>query len=75
MTTPVTSLMEAGSVPASILRATKATVEVIDMTGRVLYRAGGAEASRRLATEGLAPGVYTVRVISGNAVITKKLVV
>lgn len=53
----------------------EATIEVIDMTGRVIVVRGIEDAKQGFSTEGMASGVYTVRIISGNAVTTSKLVV
>ena len=54
-----------------------ATVEVVDMTGRIIAAQTnlGRDAKSCVSTAGMTPGVYTVRVISGNSVATRKLVV
>ena len=55
----------------------EATVEVVDMTGRVIIAQtnSGRDAKSCVSTAGMAPGVYTIRVISGNSVAKRKLVV
>ena len=49
-----------------------ATVQVIDMTGRVVV---STDVARGVSTNGIAPGVYVMRLIDGNDVKTQKIVV
>ena len=49
-----------------------ATVQVVDMMGRVVCNG---EAARHIATEGMAQGVYVIRLIDGDNVKTQKIVV
>ena len=48
------------------------TLQVIDMTGRVVRCA---DVARNVSTNGMAPGVYVLRLINGNDVKTQKIVV
>ena len=49
-----------------------ATVQVIDMTGRVVV---STDVARGVSTNGIAPGVYVMRLIDGNDVKTQKILV
>ncbi len=49
-----------------------ATVQVIDMTGRVVV---STDVARGVSTNGIAPGVYVMRLVDGNDVKTQKIVV
>ena len=49
-----------------------ATVQVIDMMGRVVV---STDVARGVSTNGIAPGVYVMRLIDGNDVKTQKIVV
>lgn len=49
-----------------------ATLQVVDMTGRILVNTKGAN---RLSTAGMTPGVYVIRMVNGEKVKTQKIVV
>jgi hypothetical protein len=49
-----------------------ATLQVIDMTGRVIVCR---DAARNVSTSGMTAGVYVLRLINGNDVKVQKLVV
>ena len=51
-----------------------ATLQVIDMMGRVIVSRAG-DVSRNVSTSGMAPGMYVLRLINGNNVMTQKIVV
>ncbi len=48
------------------------TLQVIDMTGRVVYQG---DAMNRVSTAGMAPGVYVLRIVNGENVRTQKIVI
>ena len=47
-------------------------LQVIDMMGRVIV---SRDAARYVSTNGVAPGVYVLRLIDGDSVRTQKIVV
>ena len=47
-------------------------LQVIDMTGRVVYQG---DAMNRVSTAGMAPGVYVLCLVNGEDVRTQKIVV
>ena len=49
-----------------------ATLQVVDVTGRTLLRANGAN---RVSTNGMAPGVYVLQLLQGEQMRTQKIVV
>lgn len=49
-----------------------ATLQVVDMMGRVLV---STDVARNLSTSGMAPGVYVLRLVNGENVKTQKIVV
>ena len=49
-----------------------ASIQLIDITGRVVYCG---EATETISTFGMVPGLYVLRMTSGNAVRTQKIVV
>lgn len=49
-----------------------ATLQVVDMTGRILVNTKGAN---RLSTAGMTQGVYVIRLVNGEKVKTQKIVV
>ena len=51
-----------------------ATLQVIDVMGRVIVSREG-DVSGNVSTNGMAPGVYVLRLINGNSVKTQKIVV
>lgn len=51
----------------------EATLQVIDMTGRVL-RSEAINGSANIGTKGLATGVYVLRLVNGNNIKTQKMV-
>ncbi|MBR6929288.1 MAG: T9SS type A sorting domain-containing protein [Bacteroidales bacterium] len=51
-----------------------ASLQMIDMTGRVVISRVG-DATNRISTEGLAPGIYLLRLNNGNAVKTQRIVI
>lgn len=51
----------------------EATLQVIDMTGRVL-RSEAINGSASIGTKGLATGVYVLRLVNGNNIKTQKMV-
>ena len=55
-----------------INNADDATLQIVDMTGRVVVEG---EASNRISTNKLTPGVYVLRLIDGEMVHTQKIVV
>jgi len=52
-----------------------ASLQVIDMTGRVILRRDVLNASQTIPTGGMAPGVYMMRLINGEKVMVQKIVV
>ena len=50
----------------------KATLQIMDMTGRVIY---SRDHVRTVPTSGLASGVYVLRLIEGEKVRTQKIVI
>lgn len=55
-----------------ITASNKATVQLVDVMGRVLLHT---DVARNVTTKGIAPGVYVMRLIDGNDVKTQKIVV
>ncbi len=55
-----------------ITASNKATVQLVDVMGRVLLHT---DVARNVSTKGIAPGVYVMRLIDGNDVKTQKIVV
>ena len=53
--------------------ACDASLQVIDMMGRVIVSVGGR--TRCVPTNGMTPGVYVLRLINGNDVKTQKIIV
>ena len=51
-----------------------ATLQVIDVMGRVIVSREG-DVSGNVSTNGMAPGVYVLRLINGNDVMTQKIVI
>ena len=51
------------------------TLQVIDMTGRVVRTVGLSQCGSRATTNGIMPGVYVLRLINGDNVMTQKIVV
>ena len=51
------------------------TLQVIDMTGRVMRTVGLSQCGSRTTTAGMTPSVYVLRLINGNNVKTQKIVV
>ena len=51
-----------------------ASLQVVDMTGRVVVSRQG-DAMNRVSTSGMTPGVYVLRLINGEQVKTQKIVV
>jgi hypothetical protein len=49
-------------------------LQVIDVMGRVIVSREG-DVSGNVSTNGMAPGVYVLRLINGNSVKTQKIVV
>ena len=52
--------------------ASTASLQVMDMTGRVVV---SRDVARNVSTNGMAPGVYVLRLISGDTVKTQKIVI
>ena len=50
------------------------TLEMVDLTGRVIVSRSG-NVSGNISTNGIVPGVYVLRLINGNSVMTQKLVI
>ena len=50
------------------------TLQIVDMTGRVVVSRTG-DAMNRVSTNGMVPGVYVLRLINGDDVKTQKIVV
>lgn len=48
------------------------TLQIVDMTGRVLV---STDVARNVSTTGMTPGIYVLRLISGNSVRTQKIVI
>ena len=55
-----------------ITASNKATVQLVDVMGRVLLHT---DVARNVSTKGIAPGMYVMRLIDGNDVKTQKIVV
>ena len=55
-----------------IANSDNATLQMIDMMGRVVF---SGEAVNNLSTNGMAPGVYVLRLVNGTNVKTQKIVV
>ena len=55
--------------------AGNATLQVIDVTGRVVRAVGLSQCGSRTTTTGMAPGVYVLRLINGDDVRTQKIVI
>ena len=51
-----------------------ASLQVVDVTGRVVVSRKG-DAINRVSTNGMAPGVYVLRLVDGNDVRTQKIVI
>ena len=49
-----------------------ATLQVIDVMGRVVYQG---DAINRVSTSGMTPGMYVLRLINGDKVMTQKIVI
>ena len=54
--------------------ACNASLQVVDMTGRVVVSRQG-DAMNRVSTSGMTPGVYVLRLVDGENVKTQKIVV
>jgi hypothetical protein len=52
-----------------------ATVQVIDVTGRIVQTVGLSHHGGRITTVGMTPGVYVLRLINGDDVKTQKMVI
>ena len=50
------------------------TLEMVDLTGRVIVSRSG-NVSGNISTNGIVPGVYVLRLINGNSVMTQKMVI
>jgi hypothetical protein len=50
------------------------TLQIVDVTGRILVSRRG-DAINRVSTNGMASGVYVLRLISGEDVKTQKIVI
>jgi hypothetical protein len=78
---PNPSVKGAGvTVTLPVTAGQQATAEVRDALGRVVVaaralRVSGGHATGELATAGLAPGVYVLRLTAGTAAVSKRLVV
>lgn len=71
---PKTSI---GSIKYSLSSTTPVLIEVFDLTGRkVISEAPGFQVAgdHELKTDGLAAGVYIVKVVAGNAILISKLI-
>ena len=55
--------------------ACNASIQMVDMMGRVLVCRDALNASLSLSTAGMAPGVYVLRLINGENVRTQKIVI
>ena len=49
-----------------------ASLQIIDLTGRVIF---SRDAARHISTSGMTPGIYVLRLVSGDEVRTQKIVV
>jgi len=52
-----------------------ASLQVIDVQGRVIRAVGLSQCGSRISTAGMTPGVYVIRLISGEDVKAQKIVV
>lgn len=51
------------------------TVQVIDVTGRIVQTVGLSHHGSRITTAGMTPGVYVLRLINGDDVKTQKMII
>ncbi|MBQ6769794.1 MAG: T9SS type A sorting domain-containing protein [Bacteroidales bacterium] len=51
------------------------TLQMVDVTGRVIRTVGLSQCGSRTTTSGMAPGVYVLRLVNGNDVKTQKIVI
>ena len=51
------------------------TLQVMDVTGRVVRTVGLSHCGSRITTAGMVPGVYVLRLINGNDLKTQKIVI
>ena len=56
-----------------IIVESEGTVQVIDLTGRIV--ATCKDATRRIATDGMSSGIYTLRLINGDQVKSQKVII
>ena len=66
-------LDEAVDFPGDDIDALNATLQIMDMRGRIV--SSSKNANSNLSTEGLSPGIYLLRSINNNQVRTKKIVI
>jgi len=62
-----------GQVTISLPGTAPAEIRMVSITGQTVYRGTSSSRSCRIGLEGLAPGIYLIRVWSGVNVVTRKL--
>lgn len=72
---PTTGFFTITIPPAAAFADRRATVELVDCTGRVVYAASTETGTRQVASDGLRPGMYVVRATTSAKTWFAKLIV